>query len=493
MKQFIKLILTFATISIIFACEHNLSPYSNGEQDLNYDATIPNTDQLNSKINKVLYKIGSVSSGKETHYIDNIISRYAITKELSDSDTPTSGDAIVFDASNLNFILNNEVIIERLKKIFKSEVIFYMNGGSEKDFAQICNALSCYNPYEKSTFITHKGEVPVWMFSGKLPSSNGMYCRLSPSDANDIVEGSENSEAVFFSDYVQGTYCDLIINEIKEGLESNIRFGDSSSELTKIMSAIKIYIPGSQTNNVYLKEQEKFEKRTNNYLMEYDIWNVFSENEKRNYYYIHQQLTLSFSNLFVGEYHDQEWAAFKAYGWCGTEVKTYFKHATNQNSVIFHKMSPNSTQTAKVYTSEVGFNIGGSVTTAEAGISGGVSINNSTSYTVEDVNITNNSVASSIESKASWIFNLREPDAHFHAFWFANVAIDEGSLSGRSTFITGADYIFSVPQGTENRWEAGYSVTMRLSRFYHFITMSTKHKEIIGTFKNDRISLPVVK
>lgn len=493
MKKIYYLFIAFTAIIFIFSCDNNISPDSYNKQEPTYDTTIPDNDQVSNKINKIIYKIGTISIGKEAHLVDNIIARYALAKELNDSDTPTSGDAVVFDANNLNSIISNKITIEKLKKILKSEVIFYMNGGTEKEFAQICDALSCYNPYARSTFKSHKGEVPVWIFSGKLPSSNGMYCRLSPSDANAQIGDSENSEVGFISDYVQGSYCDLIIGEIKEGLESNIRFGDSSNELTKIMSAIKIYIPGSQSINVYIKEKDKFEKRTNNYLMEYDIWNVFSENEKRNYYYIHQQLTLPFSNLFVGEYHDQEWAAFKAYGWCGTEVRTYFKHATNPNNVIFHKMSPNSTQRAKTYTSEVGFNIGGLVTTAEAGISGGVSINNSTSYTVEDITITNSSIASSSESQAAWQFNLREPDAHFHAFWFANVAIDEGSLNGRSTFISVADYVFSAPQGIENRWEAAYSVTMRLSRFYHFMNISTKHKEIVGTFKNDNIVLPCVK
>lgn len=483
-----KKLLLFVTAVIMSICLLSCTKEDPNEPT-NHTDPLPTNDMVSTKINKTIYSIGTISLGNETHIIDNMISRYSSMKELSSNDVLSSGDVIAFDATKLTLILSDKSKLEAIKTNYKIGVMLFMNGGTEKDFDKLCVALGCYNPYKNTSYYKLSKEMPLWILCGKLPSLNGMYCRLSSSDEDIATKSSDPSDKVgYYTDYAQGQYCDMVVEDIHEALTPTL-LNSSSSELTELMSATKVYVQGSQTFSIYVSSTDKWEKRTNNYLLELDIWNAFSEDEKRNYYYIHEEMTLAFSNLFVGEFHN---GAYKDYGWCGIDASTTFKHSVDPSGVIFHKLSPSTTQVATTYSSEVGFNIGGSDTTEAKGISGGVSISNSTSYTIEDVTVSNLSVASSSNSNASWKFALKEPDAHFYAFWHGNAAIDEGSLNGRTTFISGSDMIFSVPQVYENNWSSSYSVHLRLSSFYIFGKTSTAHTDKTTTF-GSKVVLPTVK
>lgn len=488
----------FCSVATMVLCSCNDDPVVNGEDFDKELIDFPTEDIVKESIDRTIYLIGTISSNNERQIIDNFSSRFAARKVLEASSLLHPGDAIVFESEILgDIIAGNDYRLNMLKEAYGQGVVIMMNGGSTDDFSKLCTALDCYNPYKKSKEpVSNNESTPLWIMAGKMPGLGGLYCCLSPSinweSEDKIVRNIDGGETnvsmpINFTEYEQGLLCEQILKGIKKGMLVPNSDKSPTSELTELMSAIKIYVDGKQTG--WIKKKKKKVYLTNFYLAELDIWNAYSESENRQFYYIHQELTLPFQNLLLGECHE---AAWKSYGFYGKKLETTFKNEGAQNGVVFHKLSPNTTQESKTYTTSVQYNVGGSISTSSASLNAGMTITHSSSYTVDDVVISNKGVAASQESQAAWAFDLREATGKYHAFYHGNTAITPGSLSGRETFISGADYIFSVPQGHNNIWKFDYTVSLRWSSFYTFGSTKSQHEDYTKTFSKT-FSLPVVK
>ncbi len=178
---------------------------------------------------------------------------------------------------------------------------------------------------------------------------------------------------------------------------------------------------------------------TNNYQVEFDVWYAFSEDEQRNYYYIHEEISCPFKNTYVGVYSKSVSGIAKVCEWFGRQVDVTFEPVSNANDVKIHRSSPTSTQSSQSYTSGFSWNLGGNVSYkfggesagATVGLSGGISVSNSHTYTVNDVTIADNGDNGS-ECKASWSFILSGVRTTYAPFSTACVNMYEGSLTGRS-------------------------------------------------------------
>lgn len=122
-----------------------------------------------------------------------------------------------------------------------------------------------------------------------------------------------------------------------------------------------------------------------------------------------------------------------------------------------------------------------------------MNISNTEKYTIDDVTIDNYSIATGNASKASWRFDMRDAKGHFNWLSYASVDIDPCSLSGRSTFNCGADYIFSVPKNFSNKWQLDLFITKRLVSCYCVFSHipKTKYYDTKKTYQLT-ITLPVV-
>lgn len=442
----------------------------------------PTEDVVTSHIDRTAYIVdGLITANSERAMIDNFLDRYARTVPFRDLQTVVAGDAVAFEATALNELLGDETTASTIKDAYNRGAVLLMSGGQASDFARLCSVLDCYNPYAAETDVPPAdGEKTLWVLSGELPGVKGVYAKLSPythpadsmtvtvieGDADaDFPETEETDEPGFMTDYRQGQLCQHVTNGINESLTpkvmanagKNVRANAGQQELTDLMSATKVYLTGTAYwKNHYKKKAGK----TAYYCIELNIWNAYSETEEQQYYLIHQEMTYSFGDYCIGSWHSNAW---KCYGRYGKYFETTFRNTSKPEAVTFHRLSPGTTQSSTSYTSSVGFNLGGSVSTKSgAGITGGINISHSRAYTVEDVTVYNNSVATTKESKAAWKFDMRDAKGHFNWKAHGSVDIDPCSASGRSTFVCGTDYIFSVPKGTPNKWNLKSDITTRV-------------------------------
>ena len=66
------------------------------------------------------------------------------------------------------------------------------------------------------------------------------------------------------------------------------------------MNATKFYIYKSQKIESSDYRSSKKGSHTNNYQVEFDVWYAFSEDEQRNYYYIHEEISCPFKKYVRG-------------------------------------------------------------------------------------------------------------------------------------------------------------------------------------------------
>lgn len=501
----IHLILSAILIACMaISCDDN-SDNIKGDSDIVQPSEPQLTDVVSTTINRTAYLVDGITVDKsEKTLLDNFIARYANSAAYGTNHQLRQGDAIVFSAASLHRLIADDNLAD-LKRDYSSGAVLLMHGGSASDFAQLCDALGCFNPYgEESGNGVENGYEPLWVLVGNIPGASGIYTCLNayamPASSITMTDGSEESlpdtdlptlpdvitptSSSPISDYAQGKLCDTVVGAIKQSLEEKPTKNDETSELTELMSAVKVFV---QNNSWW---EYKGQRRTRYCLTELDIWNAYSVAEKRQYYYIHQEMTYAFSESCVGSFHDAQW---KSYGMYGKYYETCFKNENSPQDVILHRSSPSTTQTSTTYTSSISYNIGGEISTAATGLSGGVNISNTQSYVVEDVMVYNNCVATTPLSKAAWKFDLRDAKGHFNWKSHASVDIDPCSASGRSTFTCGADYIFSVPNSCPNSWIFDFSVTSRLVSCYNVFggKVKTKYHDFTYTI-NYKFSLPKV-
>lgn len=470
---------------------------------------VPEKDVIGPRINRTAFLLTpQLNANDDKAMADNFIARYAVIKPFQGNETIDAGDALAFDSATLRSAINDEASAQAVKNAYKAGAVLLLSAGNRDDFAALCNLLGCANPYEGITeeFPAVNGNKLLWVISGELPGLSEVHTVLSAympapdgeeTEITDEEGGSdanlppwpngedEQTEGGFISDYMQGVFCQQVADGINEALVPPVKDPNvDDDELTHVMKAKKIYLSKSSAWTY------KGEKRPSYYTVELDIWNAYSNDEQRHYYYIHQEMTYAFAETCVGSFHNNGW---KSYGKYGKYYQTSFYNVEKPGDVIFHRLSPGTTQSSKEYTSTVSYNIGGSVSTQSIGFSGGVNISNTEKYTIDDVTIDNYSIATGDASKASWRFDMRDAKGHFNWLSYASVDIDPCSLSGRSTFNCGADYIFSVPKNFSNKWQLDLFITKRLTNCYSVFSRKpmTKHYDTKKAYQLT-ITLPVV-
>ena len=418
------------------------------------------------------------------------------------------GDVFFFTLADFYSIQIDSKKLAAIKEMYHRKGVFLaMEGGYEGVFEMVCDELGSYNPYKGQVDKPHlPDEIPLWIFAGSLPSAASYTVKLVPSESQglnagekDIVTANPWETIQYMDDCSKEKVCDLIVTRLKKCLIKPLpkacKDGVSAEELTRIISAHRITIPGTQClkwspwGNNY--------GGTNRYQMEILVWNAYSEEEKRNFYLIHQELIMSFSDAFAGEYHGSP--LYKDYGFCGTQIECWFKYGSECNDVRLHETSPATTQQVTTYTSGLSYNLGGKVGVslsekpgASADLSGGVTMTSGKSYSAQDINISNLCQPSDNPS-AKWQFHIREPNYHFSIVSYGNVAVDAGGQMGIETFTGGTDSIFSIPQGAPSEWRSGYEVTVVLYSWYDVMNAHTS-KPTIKTKKFElSFTLPVVK
>ena len=458
-------------------------PIAHPEDDITEFTNFPTQDEVSAHLHAtgyVLYYFSAASvTPNEASLVDNLLKRYATIQPWNISIEPRQGDMFLFLANEFDAIASNPQFLAALKKMFASGVILAMEGGFETDFSNVCKALGCYDLYDGISDATHlPGEKPLWIFSGPLPSTGGIFMKLCPSDESIASSSFDNKGDViktgFFSDFVQGHVCDLAVGAIRKALTPRAPT-NAPQELTSLVDAYKYITQLSQTipqpdfYNYKVKED-----RTNIYQVELDIYNAFSESEQRNYYYIHAEMICPFKNTYIGVFHSDRRDGGpdgdmqqKSCGFYGHTITLKSRHFSDDNGVVLHKHSPQSTQLITNYESGISFSLGGAISLLHGPtISAGVDITNKQSYEVSDIIISNYSTVGSAPN-ASWKFELKEPTPHaFPIFYFAETQMDEGSLTGRTTFTGGTDFIISMPQNHSPHWYMEYAVEVVMMYAY---------------------------
>lgn len=486
---FRTVLVAMVAVSFVACSDDDPEVSQEGDPDIEVENE-PTADVVTTHIDRTAYLVdGLFATSSERAMIGNFLARYNRTVPFSDLKTVVAGDAVAFEATSLNGLLSDDAKASVIKSAYNQGAVLLMSGGQSSDFARLCGALGCYNPYEDAANeALADGEKPLWVLSGELPSANGIYAMLSPyipADEEVTITTIEDGEEVddddleapnftvaepgFMSDYRKGQLCEQVAIGINKGLAPKSASNVDQKELTDLMSATKLYLSGTRS----WQKDSKSQKRTASFCIELDIWNAYSESEKEQYYLVHQEMTYAFGEYCIGSFHNGAW---KEYGRYGKYYETTFRNTDKPEAVKFHRLSPYTTQMSTTYTSAVALNLGGNVSLKDAGVTAGLNISHSETYTVEDVYVTNNSVASSQLSKASWTFDMRDASGYYN--WKAHGFTDfkPCSASARSTFVCGTDYILSVPQGTPNKWELESVLTTRLVSCYSaFGKVKTKY------------------
>lgn len=422
---------------------------------------LPTSDQLAVTHNNTLYYLSFWS--KEDHAIsDNMINRYKKVVPYVPGTKMEIGDAFFFTREDIARIQSEADLLADFKDMFhKQSIVMMMEGGTNEDFNTVCTLLDCYNPYVKGDD-SHSDELPLWVFSGPLPSASGFYSKLnarSTATRTKGVKGAEGEKSVqTINEYGQGIHCDMTSQSLQRALEPKAP-SNGSSDLKNLISACIVigqtsYIPPP----VYGQEGKG---AADNFQVEVKIWTAYSKDRKEHFYLVNLGFIAYVEPSFYGEWHEPyKPTKMKAYGLCLTDVNLEFA-PVHPNGTIIHAHSPQTTEHQSSYTSSVSFELGGSVSVTGPEISGGISISNSHTETINDIEVINRSNPNQGSPQLRWRFNLREPSSHFNLFCYASSAVNGGAKAGITTCSLSTDFIISVPDGAANEWKASMYPTLK--------------------------------
>lgn len=418
---------------------------------------LPTSDQLAVTHNNTLYYLSFWS--KEDHAIsDNMINRYKEVIPYVPGTKMEIGDAFFFTQQDIARIQSEADLLADFKDMFhKQSIVMMMEGGTNEDFNTVCTLLDCYNPYVKGDD-SHSDELPLWVFSGPLPSASGFYSKLnarSTATRTKGVKGAEGEKSVqTINEYGQGIHCDMTSQSLQRALEPKAP-SNGSSDLKNLISAYIVigqdsFIPPP----VYGQEGKG---AADNFQLEAKIWAAYSKDRKEHFYLVNLGFIAYVEPSFYGEWHYEGW---KGYGLCLTNVNLEFAPLF-PNGAIIHAHSPQTTERQSSYTSSVSFELGGNVSVTGPEISGGISISNSHTETINDIEVINRTNPDQGGPLLRWQFNFREPSSHFNMFCYASSAVNGGAKAGISTSSLSTDFIISVPDGANNAWTAEMSPTLK--------------------------------
>lgn len=359
-----------------------------------------------------------------------------------------------------------------LKQSLANGAVLIIEGvDSYATFKNFCAEAGVYNPLPNDDYDT----------------SHAMFI-IADSDDGMLSDDADNRYGGLFmmlvpdtevdADYQQGEQIDnavTILNEIAVSSPRPVgvvkKSRAATDDLQTLTGATKVYLSGDNTQKLgtgdYCEPKRAGRTRVNSYDVEYDIWNVYSVSEQRNYYYIHQHFLGAFNDCYVGVYNKTIKTrgcktVSKVCEWYGQQVKLTTK-PLNSAGMRIHRTSPETTQSSTSYTSGISFSLGGSVGYENGSgtgmVNAGLGLNSSYTYAVSDVSISNLCVPG---ESLTWEFNLSRAWTKYAPFQTACTSMHEGSASGRATFTCGTDFIISFPESTKKpKLSATLEVTLR--------------------------------
>lgn len=391
---------------------------------------------------------------------DNLIARFA-KRQKWNLDVLGNGDFLYIRGSEFDWV-SASVLGESLRNGCKI-ILDELSIPEELDY--FCDTYGIYNPlHGENEDISHSivilADSHINMASSDETNIRGVFFLLSPADG----------EGGYISDYAQGQVMDDAIARLNTMSGTQSARSDISraatDELASLIGAYKVYLNLNQTlksSDYHSADKAGASSRqTNVYSVEYDIYNVFSIAEKRNYYYVHQEFLGNFRPCFKNVYSKAiETGALdtnsmaKICEWYADEV-TLKTTPYNVAGMQIHRNSPETTTTSTTYSSGISWNLGGSVGYQAGAVKGdlstGCSVSQSQSYSKEDVEIANNCVPG---QQLEWTYTFKRATTSFNPFYVAGTSMHEGAASGRNSYKAGMDYIVSFPEHTEAPWLMG--------------------------------------
>ena len=198
------------------------------------------------------------------------------------------------------------------------------------------------------------------------------------------ADGKESVQTI--NEYGQGFHCDMTSQSLQRALEPKAP-SNGSSDLKNLISAYIVIGQNSYTAPPVHGHEGK--GTTDNFQVEAKIWTAYSKDRKEHFYLVNLGFIAYVEPSFYGEWHTKvSTLKMKGYGFCLTDVNLEFA-PVHPNGAIIHAHSPQTTERQSSYTSSVSFELGGSVSVTGPEISGGISISNSHTETINDIEVIN--------------------------------------------------------------------------------------------------------
>lgn len=438
----------------LFSIVHNrierLSVYP--EDDSEEETEIPENDTDEIKAQGTLYYFSQANEEEnKDHLFDNFIARFS-DRRLWNGSELTAGDFLFLYKNDIE-----KISLEALRASLSNGLVLVVDALESYDvFKRFCDANGIYNPLtDEDIDVSHT--MFIISFSEKSINNNqampyrGVFFMLSPQSC---IPGKP------MSDYWQGEIINQAISKLNEvhnpvSHDSAVARGGMDDDMQRLVGAYKVFIANkgrsqSLEDFLYQDKNKASEYNTNIYNSEYDIWNVYSIAEKRNYYYIHQEFLGSFAGCYKDIYScnvitNNFSTIAKVCEWYGDFVK--LTTTPDTPGMQIHRNSPATTQSSTGYESGFSWNLGGEIgflgSSPSGNISNGISLSSSQTYTVNDVTVYNTCEPG---TKLEWTFDFAKPRCKFHPFKKAGTTMIEGALVGRKSFTAGTDFIISFPE-----------------------------------------------
>ncbi len=342
------LLLCYMVLAVATSCGDDEDDYApdNVNDPEKLTDPLPTTDQLGVTHNNTLYYLSFWS--KEDHMIsENMINRYKEAVPYAPGKKMEVGDAFFFTRQDIDRIQSDTDLLADIKDMFhKRSIVMMMEGGTNEDFNTVCTLLDCYNPY--------------------------------------AADGKESVQTI--NEYGQGFHCDMTSQSLQRALEPKAP-SNGSSDLKNLISAYIVIGQNSYTAPPVHGHEGK--GTTDNFQVEAKIWTAYSKDRKEHFYLVNLGFIAYVEPSFYGEWHTKvSTLKMKGYGFCLTDVNLEFA-PVHPNGAIIHAHSPQTTERQSSYTSSVSFELGGSVSVTGPEISGGISISNSHTETINDIEVIN--------------------------------------------------------------------------------------------------------
>ena len=460
----IDIAVTDTIISHVYAIDNNGNMV---EVDNKYDddtvarPETPANDMDTPFLSGNFYYYNNVSTkDNENKLSDNIAARFAHRTQWTTEDL-TYGDILYINGNDITSIDKT-----LLRRIADNGTVFIIEGTKNQveTFCKTTDTPCLITPAcNDDMYIIAKG-----VTENNLPKADPIFIQMSPQDEDGNI----------ISDYTQGVVIDMALKNVKRYLSGDqdntrarltatTRADNPTQALNQLISAyrVSLFLTQSVKNSEYRNPKLKglHNEQENIYEINYSIWNVFSINEKRNYYYVHQDMDIAFSPCYVNVYNKSVSGIAKVCEWYGKNVIT--RLTPNTEGMHIENSSPATTEGSTTYTSGISYGISGTIGYINGGpqvsASASLTFSSSSSYNVPDIAVFNRCLPG---QKFEWEYDLADVVSSFSMFSTAMTSLRPGAAAGRASLIAGTDYMFSFPESSgEPKMEAYLEVLLRSS------------------------------